>query len=29
VSARKITVDITPTMAKAKPLRVEAFVALH
>jgi hypothetical protein len=29
VDARKITVDITPTMTKAKPLRVEAFVALH
>ncbi len=29
VDATKITVDITPTMTKAKPLRVEAFVALH
>ena len=29
VDAGKITVDITPTMTKAKPLRVEAFVALH
>ena len=29
IVGRKITVEITPQMAKAKPLRVEAFVALH
>ncbi len=29
VNARKITVEVTPQMAKAKALRVEAFVAVH
>lgn len=29
VNARKITVEVTPQMAKAKALRVEALVAVH